>query len=384
MPHHPAGVEFYTVRAAALPRRLSPQLLGSLGVNALGLLEALRVLYEFRPHLVIGTGGYSSFGVLAAALLGRVPTAIHEQNALPGLVNRALAPWVGRAWCAYPETLRNLPARPGRGSVTGIPLRASVLAAKEFSRDEAKRALRLDSKRPLVLVLGGSHGARALHDALLSPALPCGGMWDVQLAVVAGRDAPRLRRRLREEPLRGPAPRVRVLSHTPRIGLWMRAADVVITRAGGTTLAELLALGAPMVVVPWPGAAEGHQEANARLLAREGACLWVPEDGRLPERLLPEIVRLLERSEERRRLAEGAVRYGRLHARALDSMLKEVERDLAPQIDSTGTTRSRRRLANRVRALADALALHRDRRGRDERPRAGAPRAGALRPRFGP
>ena len=386
MPRHPAGVAFYTVPASPIPRRPSIETLGALGVNALGPLEALRVLYEFHPHLVIGTGGYASFGVLAAALLCRVPTVIHEQNALPGLVNRALAPWVRRVWCAYPETLRALRTSPDRGRVTGIPLRASVLAAGKLSQDEAKRALRLDPKRPLVLVLGGSHGARALHDALLfrSPRPSWAGpeKGDLQLTIVAGRDAPRLAPLLGARSTRARGG-IRVLSHTPQIGLWMRAADVVITRAGGTTLAELLALGAPMIVVPWPGAAEGHQEANARLLAREGACRWVPEDEHLTERLLPEILTLLERPEERKLLAENAARRGAIHVRALDFMLKEVERDLA-QPSTHPTKPARRRLSPRLRALVDALALHRDRRGRDERLGSGAPRAGALRPRFGP
>ena len=383
MPHHPAGVAFYTVPASPIPRRFAPETLRALGVNALGLLEALRVLYEFRPHLVIGTGGYASFGVLAAALMCRIPTVIHEQNALPGLVNRSLAPWVGRAWCAYPETLRALRTPPDRGRVTGIPLRASVLAARALSRDEAKRALRLDPQRPLIVALGGSHGARALHDALLFNRSRRDALTkrDAQLAIVAGRDAPRLVGFLGA---RSAHPRggIRVLSHTPQIGLWMRAADVVVTRAGGTTLAELLALGAAMIVVPWPGAAEGHQEANARLLAREGACRWLPED-ELKERLLPEVLELLERPEERRQLVENAARYGELHARARDFMLKEVERDLA-QPSTRPTKLSRRRLSLRVRALVDALALHRDRRGRDERLGSGSPRAGALRPRFGP
>lgn len=385
MPRHPAGVEFYTVPAAGLPRRPSPELIRALGVHALGLRQALRILQEFRPHVVIGTGGYASFGVLAAALWCRVPTAIHEQNALPGLVNRVLSPWVQRVWCAYPETLRDLRVHPGRGRVTGVPLRASLRKAHGLSPGEAKRRLHLEEERPLVLLLGGSQGARALHDAILSRESP----WhreapslDVQLAIVAGRDAPRLRELLQGES------RVQVLSYTPQIGLWMRAAEVVVTRAGGTTLAELLALGAPMVVVPWPGAAEGHQEANARLLARAGACCWVPEDEHLPERLPREILRLLERPGDRRELAAKAARYGRLHVRALDFMLKEVERDLAPQTPSTPL--SRRRLAIRVRvpvptrAHALALALHRDRRGRDERLGSSAPRAGALRPRFGP
>lgn len=309
----------------------------------------------------MGTGGYAAFAPLLAGIALGIPTAIHEQNVIPGLVTRLLAPRVDRVWLSYPETGELLRAE--RAAVTGVPLRASVLKLRAWSPREAKAALGLDPRRSLLLVLGGSQGSCALHEAVL------GGLARLEragvgLAVVAGREAGRLRGQLAE---RAPgAQGVIVMEHTPEIARWMRAADLVISRAGGTTLAELMALGAPTLVVPWPGAAAGHQEANARWWAERGACRLLPEglirtNG---DRLVDESLALLRDGRRTARLAARARELGR--PEALNHILKEVEPYLEPRTDSrTGS-------------------LHRHRRRWHERARLGAPRPRPLRPRLGP
>ncbi len=341
-------VEFFPIRARGIERRPSLGALRALGENAVGMLQALEILRRFRPQLVIGTGGYAAFGpVFWAAKLG-LPTAIHEQNVVPGLVTRLLAPLVDRVWLAYPETARFLATRahPEGLRVVGVPLRPAVLAARALRPEEAKRALGLAPSTGLILVLGGSHGARPLHEALLArlDAL-ISAKADAQLAILAGREAARLRERLRALPPSA-RERVRVLGHTPDVGLWMRAADVAVSRAGGVTLAELMALGVPTVAVPWPGAADDHQTANARWWAERGACRLLLE-ARL-DRLADEARALLEDGAARRRLTQRARALSR--PEALDQMRREVERCL----DARTTTTTRTRTYKRGRARPPA------------------------------
>jgi UDP-N-acetylglucosamine--N-acetylmuramyl-(pentapeptide) pyrophosphoryl-undecaprenol N-acetylglucosamine transferase len=350
---HPE-IEFFPIRARGFERRPSPQLGPALIENVWGMLQALWVIERFRPQLVIGTGGYAAFAPVFWASTLRIPTVIHEQNALPGLVTRLLAPLVDRIWLTYPETAQLLKAPTEALSVTGVPLRASVLRAQTLNAKELKRSLGLDPARPLVLVLGGSHGARPLHEALLSElrVLIRSG---AQLAILAGRETARLRAQLTALP-HGAGKHVHVVGHTPEIARWMRAADVAISRAGGATLAELMTLGVPTIAVPWPGAAGGHQEHNARWWAERGACRLLLESHL--EKLAREVLALLQDEAERQRMSQRARALSR--PEALDQMIREVECCLDQR----------------------TLSPHRYRRGWHERLGLGASRPRPLRPRL--
>jgi UDP-N-acetylglucosamine--N-acetylmuramyl-(pentapeptide) pyrophosphoryl-undecaprenol N-acetylglucosamine transferase len=355
-------VEFLSIRARGIERQLSPQAALALGETVLGLSQALMIVTRVRPDLIVGTGGYAAFAPLLAGVLLKIPTAIHEQNVIPGLVTRLLAPWVDRVWLSYPETGESLRAQ--HTAVTGVPLRAAVLELRALSSRDAKAALGLDPRRPLLLVLGGSLGSCALHEAVLRGLEPL-EREGVQLAVIAGREAGRLRGQLAERA--SGAQSVVIMEHTPEIARWMRASDLVISRAGGTTLAELMALGVPALVVPWPGAAAGHQEANARWWAERGACHTLSEDQLRKtggDCLVEESLALLRDGPRAARLAARARELGR--PGALDHVMKEVEPYLDPRTDPR------------------TVSLHRHRRRWHERAGLGAPRSRPLRPRLGP
>jgi len=351
-------VEFFAIEAMGFERRLSLRAGRALFVNGVGLLQALRIIREFRPRVILGTGGYSSFApLLGGAALG-IPTLIHEGNLRPGWVNRLLAPLVDGVLLGFPDTARQLNAN--RTVVTGVPLRSSVRAARSVTPQEAKRLFGLDPQRPVLLVLGGSLGARALYE----PLIRARGKFQrrgIQLLILAGRETERLRAQLRGEDPED----VVILEHTPKVGLAMRAADLAVSRAGASTLAELLALGVPSVVVPWPGAADGHQEANARWLARRGACCLLPQE-ELERTLLREVLGLLEDGERLAQLSRKSAQLARPEAH--HHVMKEVEFYLHH--------------GRRPRSLS--LSLHRDRRGRHERLGLGASRGGPLSQRLGP
>lgn len=355
------GVEFFKIQARGVERRLSKQTGSVLWENGLGLVQTLRIISKFRPQLILGTGGYASFAPLFWGTLLRIPTLIHEQNVIPGLVNRLMAPWVNCVMLTYPDTARYLRAK--RIATTGVPLRSSILFARDhLEQHEAKRLFQLDPTRPVVLVTGGSYGARALHEQLVSgqERLRAQG---VQLVIIAGGDTPRLRAQVRNCSKGQASSGILILEHTCEIGALMKAADLIVCRAGGTTLAELTALGKPAIVIPWPGAAEGHQERNARWLAERGACHLLLEQQLQDMPLVDEILNLLRDPEHVRSIALRSAQLARTNA------LNHVMREVKSYLDYGKRSR--------------IISLHRDRRGWDERPGMGAPRTRPSRQRIG-
>jgi UDP-N-acetylglucosamine--N-acetylmuramyl-(pentapeptide) pyrophosphoryl-undecaprenol N-acetylglucosamine transferase len=258
------GFQLDVLRSRGLKGKgLTPRLRGAALVVP-GLVDAWRIVSRRRPAVVVGVGGYSSGPVvLVAALRGR-PTLVMEQNAVPGLTNRLLSRVVRVAAVTYEETL---PFFRGKGVVTGNPVRAGFLAASPAS-DLAP----VDAGR--VLILGGSQGAHAINVAMVAAAADLerrrpglaivhqtgerDGTWVREQYLAAGL-------RARAEPFLDPV--------VPEV----MAADLVICRAGATTLAELAAAGRPAVLVPFPAATDDHQRRNARAFAEAGAVVVVEE-----------------------------------------------------------------------------------------------------------
>ncbi|HEY9085154.1 MAG TPA: UDP-N-acetylglucosamine--N-acetylmuramyl-(pentapeptide) pyrophosphoryl-undecaprenol N-acetylglucosamine transferase [Candidatus Tyrphobacter sp.] len=261
-----AGFPLFTVAAHPLRRRLSFDLLRTAFANSLGVVQSLRILGRVRPDAVIATGGYVCVPVVVAARIHRalrrrkMPIALLEPNVLPGVANRVLAPRVDEIWNA---------------SNTGVPIRASLTNLPP--RTEAIARLGLDPQRKTLLVFGGSQGARAINDALIAlietGALPEG--WQ-SLLVTGARDYARV-----EKAVGG---RAAVRSYLDDPADAFAAADLVLARAGASTLAELAALALPAILVPYPHAAEGHQQANAAAAAAAGTAVVI-ENGALGKAL---------------------------------------------------------------------------------------------------
>jgi UDP-N-acetylglucosamine--N-acetylmuramyl-(pentapeptide) pyrophosphoryl-undecaprenol N-acetylglucosamine transferase len=266
------GFAFATIRVRGFERSLRPaplfRNLCNLGRLALGLplWQARRHLREFQPEVVVGIGGYVSGPVVLAARLAGIPTALVEPNALPGLTNRLLAPLVGYVAAAWPETLTHL-RRTKTSEVTGNPLRPGFLTDAETVPAVLRE---FAPERPLLLVVGGSLGAGRLNRAvegLVESTLAAGSpLAGLQVLHVLGErfHAP--------SPLEGQSGgRYRRVPYLHEMAAAMRRATVILSRAGAGLLAEITAVGLPAILVPWPGAAENHQERNARALEAAGA-----------------------------------------------------------------------------------------------------------------
>lgn len=252
------------IRSAGLKGKSLSALLRGLALLPLSALDAWRVISARRPDVVVGVGGYSSGPVLALAALRGVPTLLMEQNTAPGFTNRRLAPWVRAAALSYEETLQYFP---GKGVVTGNPVRQEFLRAVETGDDVTRR-----HGEVRVLIVGGSQGARAINDAMIAAAPALAGAGLTLTHQTGERDLVRVRDGYAAA---GVAATVEPFFHD--IDQRMRAAEVVVARAGASTLAELTVLGRAAVLVPLPTAADDHQRKNARVLEAVGAAEVIEE-----------------------------------------------------------------------------------------------------------
>jgi UDP-N-acetylglucosamine--N-acetylmuramyl-(pentapeptide) pyrophosphoryl-undecaprenol N-acetylglucosamine transferase len=261
-----AGFEVDEFDVRGIPRELSWRSAAAVGVGLAAPLACRRILQRRRPGVVLGAGGYVAGPMVLAARLLRVPAALTEADAHLGLANRLAAPFAGRVFLAYP-----LPGCEGpKYLVVGRPIpRRSLVPAG--GQAEARRRFDLPAEGPVVLVAGGSLGARRLNEAALE--------------AFAGDDYPGRPAVLHlagERDYADLAPRVsrdgyRLLPFTDEFGAALAAADLVVSRAGGAVW-EIAAAGKPAVLVPFPYATADHQTKNARHFERTGGVLLVPEE----------------------------------------------------------------------------------------------------------
>ena len=252
--------------------------------------EAKRIIRDFRPDAVIGTGGYVCYPVLMAAARAHIPTLVHESNALPGLTTRLLAGHVDRILVGFEDSRRHYPD-PERVRVTGTPVRGEFAA---YTKENAKRELGLPADLPLVVSVWGSLGSGHMND-ILTELLPLlRGQKDFRLIhAIGSRDYADISKKLAAlgfSPADCGADVREYIFDMPRV---MAAADLILCRAGASTLAELTYLGKPSLIVPSPNVTDTPQEMNARVLERAGGARVFLEGEFDAASLLAEVRRLL-------------------------------------------------------------------------------------------
>jgi UDP-N-acetylglucosamine--N-acetylmuramyl-(pentapeptide) pyrophosphoryl-undecaprenol N-acetylglucosamine transferase len=264
------------------------------------LREVARVFERERPAAVLGTGGYASGPVVWWAARQKIPTAIQEQNAYPGLATRWLSRRVRHVYLGLPEARRLLRFGPDTEIFdTGNP----IAPPSPERREAAAAKFRLQRTGPVVLVTGGSQGALALNEAVAG-WLDQGDPGQIELIWVTGRGTFEQFRRYQ-------GPRVHVFDFLDPMGDAYSVADLVVSRAGMITVAELCAWGLPSILVPLPTAAADHQSHNARVLADAGAAQLLRQSELSSSRLAAEISGLVDNLERRQQMAERARGRGR-------------------------------------------------------------------------
>ncbi len=239
---------------------------GAVAICRMGvaLVKALGIVRAFKPQVVAGFGGYAGFcPVLAARILG-VPTAVHEQNSVPGVTNRILGRVVDKVLVTYPDEAGVFPA--GKVILSGNPIRQEIARLANISRTVPSRVV---PKR--VLVLGGSQGAKAVNRVMVTawPQLAAQGVSLWHQTGAADYDA--------VAPAYQGQENVRVAPFIEDMAEAYQWADLVVSRAGASSLAELAAAGKPSVLVPFPFATHDHQRTNASFLERAGAAVVIDE-----------------------------------------------------------------------------------------------------------
>ena len=230
------------------------------------LRRARGVLREFRPDICIGVGGYASGPMLKQAQRAGIPTLIQEQNSYAGVTNKLLAARARKICVAYPEMERFFPA--DRIVMTGNPVRQAITDAT-ISRADAKRQMGFDPERKLILVVGGSLGARTINESI-AEALPLIRREGYQLMWQTGKTYID-----RCAPLVADDRDIKASAFISDMAAAYRAADLVVARAGAGTISEIQLLGLPAILIPSPNVAEDHQRKNAQALADRDAALMI-------------------------------------------------------------------------------------------------------------
>jgi UDP-N-acetylglucosamine--N-acetylmuramyl-(pentapeptide) pyrophosphoryl-undecaprenol N-acetylglucosamine transferase len=286
------GLTLDTIRSAGLKGKSPVALLRGLLLLPLSAWDAWRVISRRRPSVVIGVGGYSSGPVVALAALRGVPTLLMEQNATPGLTNRLLSRLVRAAAVTYDESLATF----GRKAfVAGNPVRPEFFAPAAGAPAPSGRAR--------VLVFGGSQGAHAINVAMAEAAATLAAAAPgVEVTHQTGeRDLSMVR-----EAYAAAGLAARVEPFLYEMDREMRAADVIVCRAGATTLAELTAAGRAAILIPLPTATDDHQRRNAEALVRHGAALAIDQRELTGPRLAQELLALARDGGARQRMGAAA------------------------------------------------------------------------------
>jgi UDP-N-acetylglucosamine--N-acetylmuramyl-(pentapeptide) pyrophosphoryl-undecaprenol N-acetylglucosamine transferase len=331
-----AGFDLATIPARGVVRTKWWRLPMAAWGNLIACFKALNLVRDFQPDVVLGTGGYVSMPVGLAAWLMHKPLILQEQNSVPGLANRVLSKFAEEVHLAFTEARRYLWRR-DRLKLTGNPVRRMILSG---NRRSARARFGLDEKMLTVFIFGGSRGARRITEAALDAMRRLKGSIEAQYILQTGKED--FSQAKQETDSIGV--RAVVFPFVTEIHEAYAAADVVVSRAGAMTLAEIAASGVPAILVPFPHAAYDHQVKNAQSLTERGAATMILDQELSGERLAQELLALLRDRETLVRFSAHARTFARPDAaeRIARSLLsRDPERPATDDTDKRDNRRSR-------------------------------------------
>tara|TARA_Y100000385_G_C13036218_1_gene613142 strand:+ start:162 stop:1328 length:1167 start_codon:yes stop_codon:yes gene_type:complete len=295
------------------------------------LVKAGRIIRKFKPQIAVGVGGFASGPLLYRAALKGIPTAIQEQNSFPGITNRLLAKKVQLICAGFPGLNRWFPAN--RIVETGNPLRENVTKIQALNPEQKAKALAhfgFSGNRPIAFIMGGSLGAGSMNDAVLGiarqikkhqKALPYDLLWQCGARFQQAMEEALGTMDLPSEQS------IVCVGFIDRMDHAYSAADIIASRAGAMSIAELALVGKPTLLVPSPVVAEDHQTKNARSLSDRGGALLIP-DSEIVERLEPVLSQLFGDPKQQQSLTEALKGSARPHA--AKDVVTELEKLLKP------------------------------------------------------
>jgi len=279
----------------------------------LGIKRAGDIIDNFKPDVVVGTGGYVCGSILLAASLKNFPTLIQEQNAVAGITNTILSKFVTKIAAGSKLAMKKFPA--AKTVYTGNPIRAEVLTAK---REDGLKEFNFTADKPVVLISGGSRGARSINLAMIDVLLKAAKNSNAQFLHVTGKgEYQSVVDKLTEGGLNlDSVNHIKVVPYLYNMPQAMAMADLAIFRAGATGLAELTARGVPAILIPYPYAAENHQEFNAQELVKVGAAKMILNKDLTSEILSTQLDELLNAPDKLKEMSAASLSLGKPNAAA--------------------------------------------------------------------
>ncbi|MFN2363682.1 MAG: undecaprenyldiphospho-muramoylpentapeptide beta-N-acetylglucosaminyltransferase [Halarsenatibacteraceae bacterium] len=267
-------INFHKIPVKPLPRKLSINLFTSVASNFNAVLKARKILKREDPDIVVGTGGYVSGATVLAARLLNIKTLIHEQNSVPGLTNKITAKFVDKIALSYKESAGYFKTRAEKLVLTGNPVRKKLL---EVNSEEARDHLGISNNKKVLLVMGGSQGAASINQLMLDIYDDLIKIDNLTIIHITGdNDFNKVKTKI--DSYNDINQKVIVSSFINNIEYPLAAADLIISRAGAVTLAEITALGLPSILIPYPYATNNHQYKNAKILEESGAAFIYKDD----------------------------------------------------------------------------------------------------------
>lgn len=301
VPRENFEIKFIKVRG--FKRKLSKDTLVSVKELFQGLYEAKRVVRDFKPDIVIGTGGYVCGPVVFNAARMRIPTLIHEQNAFPGVTNKLLSRFVDKVAISFKES-EDFFKNERKVVFTGNPIRSEML---DVDRNAAREKLGIEKDKPLVVIFGGSRGAETINNTVSELIIKHKDESEFHILFATGElQYDKIIDKLGNIQSKY----IKVVPYIYNMADVMTASDLVVGRAGAITLSELTALGVPSILIPSPYVTANHQEYNARALEKEGAGIVVLEKDLNHNTLYEQIIYLLKDGDKLKKMAQNAKSMG--------------------------------------------------------------------------
>ncbi|MBS4535411.1 undecaprenyldiphospho-muramoylpentapeptide beta-N-acetylglucosaminyltransferase [Clostridium sp. D2Q-14] len=301
------GFKFKSIRVKGFERKLSLDTAKSVKELFLGLNDARKIIKNFSPDIVIGTGGYVCGPVVFIASLKKIPTIIHEQNALPGVTNRILSKFVDRIAASFEESNKYFKDT-NKVEITGNPVKTDFFYV---DKDKAYKELKVDKNKDFVISLGGSGGQKSLNDSLVGVIEKNITNTNLQLLHITGkRHFDTFIKQLKDRGIDKLPDNIRVLPYFYDMPKGLSIADLIITSAGAITLAEVTAVGIPSIIIPKGYTAGNHQEFNAKAIEKYGAGIMILDKEVTEEKLNDEVLDLLNDKERLKKMSINSKELG--------------------------------------------------------------------------
>lgn len=305
-----AGFEFKYVTAKYLRRKISVENIKTLFASFKGVIEAMKIIQEFKPDIVVGTGGYVCGPVVLAASLKKVPTMIHEQNVFPGITNKMLSKVVDVIGISFAEAEKYFTEEARKKLVlVGNPVRKDILTA---DRRKSRTKLNLHPDVILIYSFGGSGGQISLNEAIIDVIKKYNGQKNIKIIHVTGKKLyESFMKDIQKENLILDS-NIEILDYMYDAATALSASDIVIGSAGAITIAEITVIGVPSILIPKTYTAENHQEYNARALEKEGAAKVILEKDLHDNELIKAIEEIVENKNVLKTMSLNSKRMGNM------------------------------------------------------------------------